>query len=81
MGNSGRFPQGKPAATESRYPALINYKVRAGYFRVSVINETLTWTIGSLTCVRDRSYACVCIQPVSTSFLARKKSHIFFGRS
>ena len=22
MGNSGRFPQGNPAATESRYPAL-----------------------------------------------------------
>ena len=24
MGNVGRFPQGKPAATESPYPALIN---------------------------------------------------------
>ena len=26
MGNSGRFPEGKPAATESRYPTLINHK-------------------------------------------------------
>ena len=25
---------GKPAATESRYPTLINYKVHAGSFRV-----------------------------------------------
>ena len=25
MGNSGRFPRGKPAATELRYPTLINY--------------------------------------------------------
>ena len=24
MGNSGHFPQGKPAATQSRYPSLIN---------------------------------------------------------
>ena len=24
MENSGRFPQGKPAATESRYPTLTN---------------------------------------------------------
>ena len=27
MGNSGRFPQGKSAATESRYPTLMNYCV------------------------------------------------------
>ena len=33
------FPQGKPAATESRYPILINYKVHAGSFPVSVITE------------------------------------------
>ena len=35
LGNSGRFPQGKHAATESRYPAtLINYKVHAESFFV-----------------------------------------------
>ena len=38
MGNSGRFPQGKPAATESRYPNLINYKAHAGSFPVSGTN-------------------------------------------
>ena len=30
-------------------------KVHAGSFRVSVIYRTLTWTTGSLTCVRDHS--------------------------
>ena len=35
MGNSGRFPQGKPGATESRYPTVINYCVHTGSFRVS----------------------------------------------
>ena len=55
VGNSGRFPQGKPAATKSRYPTLMNYKAHAGSFRVSIIHRTLTWPTGSLTCVRDHS--------------------------
>ena len=45
--------------TESRYPTLINYKVHAGSFHVSVIHRTLTWTTGyfkmctwSFLCVR-----------------------------
>ena len=38
MRNSGCFPQGKPAATESRYPTLINHKVHAGSFLVSMHN-------------------------------------------
>ena len=42
LGNSGRFPSGKPAATESRYPTLIYYKVQAGSFRLSIIHRTLT---------------------------------------
>ena len=58
MRNLGCFPQGKPAATESRYPTLINYKVHAGSFRVSIIHQTLTWTTGSVMCVRDH-YAWV----------------------
>ena len=86
MGKSGRFAQGKPAATESRYPnAYSNYKVHAGSVRVSIIHRTLTWTTGSLTCVRDHSYACVYIQGgwahpqrVSTTFLTRRNSHKFF---
>ena len=48
MGNSGHFPQGKPAATESRYPNLSNYKVHAESFRVSITHRTLTWTTGPL---------------------------------
>ena len=28
-------------------------------FLVSVIHQTLTWTTGSLTCIRDHSYVCV----------------------
>ena len=34
-------------------------KVHIGLFRVSIIHRTMTWTTGSLTCVRDYSYACV----------------------
>ena len=45
MGNSGCFPRGKPAATESR-------TVYAGCFSVSIIRWTLTWTTGSLTCAQ-----------------------------
>ena len=36
-------------------------KVHAGSFRVSVIHRTLTWTTGSLTCVRDHSCARIYI--------------------
>ena len=59
MGNSGRFPQERPAATASSYPILIYYKVHAGSFHVSIIHRTLTWTTLSLTCLRDPYYACV----------------------
>ena len=58
-GKFGSLPQGKPAATQSRYPTLINYKAHTGSFRVSVIHRTLTWTIGSLTSVLDHPYVCV----------------------
>ena len=37
MGNLGCFRQGKPAATESRYPTLL--KVHAGSFHVSIIHQ------------------------------------------
>ena len=36
-----------------------NLSVHAGSFRVSVNHRTLTWTTGSLTCVRDHYCACV----------------------
>ena len=66
MGKSGRFPQGKPAAAESRFPTLINYKVHAGSFSVSIIHRTLTWTTGSWTWVRDHSCACVYARGLGT---------------
>ena len=71
MGNLGRFPEGKPAVTESLYPTLINWKVHAGSFLFFIIHQTLTWTTGSLTCVCDHSYSCVGTheQWVSTVFL------------
>ena len=46
---------------QRRYPTLITctYQVHAGSCRVSIIYRTLTWTTGSLTCVRDHFCACV----------------------
>ena len=35
-------------------------------FHVSVIHQTLTWTTGSLTCIRNNSYACVYTQGLGT---------------
>ena len=43
MGNSDRFPQGKPAAIESRYPTLINCML--GLFVLSKIHRTLTSSV------------------------------------
>ena len=49
-------------------------KVHAGSFPVSVIHRTVTWTTGSLTSMRDHSFACVYIHtgvgPVNLSDLA-----------
>ena len=57
---------GNPAVTVSHYLTLIKYKVHAGSFRISVIHRTLTWTTGSLTCVHDRSCACVYTRGLGT---------------
>ena len=46
---------------QQRYPVL---QVYAGSFRVSAIQRTLTGTTGSLTCIRDHSYACACTRGV-----------------
>ena len=40
--------------------------MHAGSFRVSVIHHALTWTTGSLTCIRDHSFACVCTRGLGT---------------
>ena len=86
VGNSGRFPQEKLAATESRYPTLINYKVHAGSFRVFIIHRTLTWATGYLTCVRDLFfYALVYTRGLGTPtasqhniFYSENLSQLFF---
>ena len=59
MGNSGRFLQeSQLQQSRATQPELIKVNV-GGSFRVSVIHRILTWTTGSLSCVRD--YYCVCI--------------------
>ena len=42
------------------------FSVHAGSFLVSETQRTLTWTTGSLTCVCDRSYACVYTRGLGT---------------
>ena len=59
MGYSGRFPQGKPSVTGSRYPAYGT----AGCLSVSILHRTLTWTTESSTCAKtfnacDRTQGC-----------------------
>ena len=66
---------------EQRYPVL---QVHAGSFDVSVIHQTVIWTVGSLTCIRDHSCACVYTQGLGTPtasqhniFDSEKLSQIF----
>ena len=59
MGNSCRFPRGKPAATESRYTALLNYySVCSIFFSVTIppaVRPTLLrqMDMGSITCAHN----------------------------
>ena len=41
-------------------------QVHAGYFHVSIIHQTLTWTTGSLTCVHSLLYACIYTRGLDT---------------
>ena len=50
---SGCSSRGKPAATESRHPTY----GATGYFCVSIIHRTLTWTTGSLACAQMLMHA------------------------
>ena len=84
MGNLGRFSQGKSAVTELRYPTLINYKVHAGSFHVSIIHQTLTWTTWSwrthmimLTRVYTHK-GWAHWKRDSTTFLTKKNPHKLF---
>ena len=76
------FPQGKQAATESCYPILINYKVHAGSFHVSVIHRTMTWTAGCLTCVHDNSYGSyVCVYTQGWAYQQRVSTTFWLGKT
>ena len=64
---------------EQHYPVL---QVHSGSFCVSVIQQILTWTTGSLTCVCDHSYACIYRRRLGTPtsqhiFDSEKLSQIF----
>ena len=48
-------------------------------FRVSVIHRTLTWTTGSLTCVR--SYACVCTRGWCTPTASQHNINFWLGKT
>ena len=64
-GNSDRLLSVRlQQSQEQRYPVT---QVHVRSFRVSVIHKTLTWTTGSLTCVRDQSYACVYTRGLGTA--------------
>ena len=57
------------------YPFVNN--VHAGGFHVSVIHRSLTWITGSLTCVRDHSYACVYIHTGGLGIPTASQHNIF----
>ena len=87
MGNSSRFPQGKPAATESSYPTLIcYYKVHAGSFRVCFHNPPNSDMDCRIVNVRIRTWSFLCVgvelgTPTTASqhkhFRLRKKPHSY----
>ena len=64
FGTFGLPYPGKTTAAASA--ALPSPKGACWVFRVSVIQRTLTWTTGSLTCVRDHPFACVYTWGLST---------------
>ena len=61
--------------TINRLIIFCHFLVDAGSFRVSVIHWTLTWSTGSLTCVRDHAYACVYTRGLGT--LTASQHNIF----
>ena len=66
--------------TVQKYMDPFVSKAHAGFFCVSVIHQTLTWTTGSL---RDHSYACVYTQGLGTPTASLhnifySKTHKFF---
>ena len=54
--------------------------VRAGSCSVSLIHRMLTWTTGSLTCVRDHSYECVYIHTGVGHIGDESAQHFWLGK-
>ena len=46
-----------PGESQRRQIRATQPRVHAGYFSVSIIHRTLTWTMGSLTCAQMQRYA------------------------
>ena len=74
-----------PFAVQKYIYSPVNKVHGDGYFRVSVIHRTLTWTARSLTCVRDHSCEFVYTRGVEHTdsesaqhFWLRKKPHNIF---
>ena len=76
----GCFSRGKRAAIVRCYPVVVFCFSCVQCFPVSVIHRTLTWTTGSLTCVR--SYACVYTwgwgTPTTIQHILTRKNSFFF---
>ena len=72
--NRAAFPRGKRAVIVRRYPDVLGFFFSpcVQCFRASVIHGTLTWTTGSLTCVR--SNACMYTRGWGT---APASQHVF----
>ena len=68
-------------ATAATRAALPSSTMHAGSFYVSVIHQILTWTTGSLMCIRDHSFACVYTRGLGTPtvsqhmFVSEKLAH------
>ena len=68
-GKFGLLPPGKASSHSTALPRLIFcfFLSCVQCFCVTVIHQTLTWTTGSLMCVREHSYACVYTWGLGTS--------------
>ena len=73
-GNSDHLTQVRLQQPQEQRYTQSYIQVHAGSFRVCVIHGNLTWTAGSLTCVRDLPYAFVYTRELGTPTASQ---HIF----
>ena len=79
MGNLGRrFPQGKPAASVSRYPTLINYEMHAGSFFVFP-KSTKLWHGLRIFNVRTWLFLCVRVYTRGLGTPTASQHNIFYS--